>query len=115
MLPVAEDGVWLLGGDVHIDEFERELGHDLPRGDYETIAGLVIAERGDLPEPGLMLTVELPPDPADLVMYDEPRVRLLEIEVLAVERYVPAKVRVRLLDDEPSPEFTGDQGRGVQR
>lgn len=115
VLPVAEDGVWLLGGDVHIDEFERELGHDLPRGDYETIAGLVIAERGDLPEPGLMLTVELPPDPADLVMYDEPRVRLLEIEVLAVERYVPAKVRVRLLDDEPSPEFTGDQGRGVQR
>lgn len=110
--PVADDGVWVMSGDVHIDEFERVLGHDLPRGDYETIAGLVIAEHGDLPEPGLTLMVQLPPDPADLIELDEPRVRLLDIDVLAVERYVPSKLRVRLLEDEPSRDAAGDPERG---
>ncbi|WP_306303547.1 hemolysin family protein [Rhodococcus sp. BS-15] len=47
-----EDGVWLMDGDVHVDEVERTIGRDmlLPRGDYETLAGLLIAEGGNLPE-----------------------------------------------------------------
>ena len=40
-----------LPGDVHVDEVERSLGVDLPRGDYETVAGLIIAAHGSLPEP----------------------------------------------------------------
>jgi CBS domain containing-hemolysin-like protein len=83
-------------GDVHVDEVERALGTDLPRGDYETIAGLVIAHHGGLPEEGATLEIELPPDPADLVHDDEPTRRVLQVQVLAVDRHVPSRVRLRL-------------------
>jgi hypothetical protein len=56
-----------MDGDVHLDEVERAIGHDLPRGDVETIAGLLIAELGALPAEGDTVTVDLPVDPADLV------------------------------------------------
>ncbi|SNS32356.1 Hemolysin, contains CBS domains [Geodermatophilus saharensis] len=95
-VPVAGDGVWEMAGDVHVDEVERALGVDLPRGHYETIAGLVIAAHGDLPEPGTALTVELPPDPGDLIHDDRPAPRHLDVEVLAVERHVPSRVRLEL-------------------
>ena len=85
-----------LPGDVHIDEVERALAVDLPRGHYETIAGLVIAAAGTLPQPGATLTVELPPDPGDLVHDDEPAARRLHVQVLAVERHVPSRVRLEL-------------------
>jgi CBS domain containing-hemolysin-like protein len=95
-VPVEGDGIWEMRGDVHVDEVERALGIDLPRGPYETIAGLVIAVAGTLPAPGATLTVELPPDPGDLVHADEPVARLLHVEVLAVDRHVPARVRLEL-------------------
>jgi CBS domain containing-hemolysin-like protein len=97
-VPVEGDGVWEMPGDVHVDEVERALGVDLPRGDYETIAGLVIAAAGTLPDPGTMLTVDLPPDPGDLVHDDDPAVRQLHVQVLAVERHVPSRVRLELPD-----------------
>jgi CBS domain containing-hemolysin-like protein len=97
-VPVEGDGVWEMPGDVHVDEVERSLGVDLPRGDYETIAGLIIAEAGTLPEPGATLTVELPPDPGDLVHDDEPAARRLHVQVLAVDRHVPSRVRLELPD-----------------
>ena len=39
-------GGWLIRGDVALDEVGRTVGYDLPEGDYETLAGLVIAEFG---------------------------------------------------------------------
>ncbi len=103
IVPGADDE-WRMDGDVHLDEVERAIGHRLPEGDVETIAGLVIAEAGELPEPGRVITVELPQDPAELVS-DEPHDRELEVEVLQVARHVPSEVRVRLVtrgaDDEP--------------
>ncbi|CAM3469905.1 hemolysin family protein [Isoptericola cucumis] len=110
-LPVTvtaeEDGAWVMGGDVHLDEAERAIGHDLPRADQETVAGLLIAARGALPHAGDTITVELPPDPADLV-HDEPVVRRLEVDVLSVERHVPHLVRVRLVEAEGAPADAGD-------
>jgi len=97
-VPVEGDGIWEMPGDVHVDEVERALGVDLPRGDYETIAGLVIAHHGGLPEEGAALEIELPPDPADLVRDDDPPRRVLQVEVLAVDRYVPSRVRLTLPD-----------------
>jgi CBS domain containing-hemolysin-like protein len=97
-VPVEGDGVWEMAGDVHVDEVERALAVDLPRGHYETIAGLVIAAAGTLPEPGATLSVELPLDPADLVHADAPVPRELLVEVLAVDRHVPSRVRLRLPD-----------------
>jgi CBS domain containing-hemolysin-like protein len=95
-VPVEGDGVWEMPGDVHVDEVERALGADLPRGDFETIAGLVIAVHGALPEPGTRLAIELPPDPADLLAAGDPGPRHLQVEVLAVERHVPSRVRLEL-------------------
>ncbi|GAA1708079.1 hemolysin family protein [Isoptericola hypogeus] len=106
-LPVTvtaeEDGAWVMGGDVHLDEAERAIGHDLPRGDHETVAGLLIAARGALPRAGETIVVELPPDPADLV-HDEPTRRRLDVDVIAVERHVPHLVRVRLVEQDTAAE-----------
>ncbi|MEZ0165477.1 hemolysin family protein [Kineococcus sp. LSe6-4] len=91
-VPVEGDGVWEMSGEVHVDEVERSLGVDLPRGDYETIAGLVIAAHGGLPEKGTELDVELPPDLGEL----DPEPQTLHIRVLSVERHVPGRVRLEV-------------------
>jgi CBS domain containing-hemolysin-like protein len=93
-VPVDDDGTWVMAGDVHVDEVERAVGHDLPRGDYETIAGLVIAQHGALPDAGVSVLVELPPDPADLAHSDEPATAWMRVDVLTIDRHVPATVRV---------------------
>lgn len=91
------DGVWLMDGDLHLDEAERAIDHDLPRGDFETMAGLLIAELGALPEEGDTVTVNLPVDPAELVA-DQPVRHQIVVQVLRVERYVPTELRVRLVE-----------------
>jgi CBS domain containing-hemolysin-like protein len=93
-VPPREEGVWLMAGAVHVDEAERALGVDLPRGDYETVAGLVIAHHGRLPEVGTLTEVPLPASPADLLAESPPRA--LHVEVVEVERYVPSTVRITL-------------------
>ncbi|MDX2377105.1 hemolysin family protein [Microbacterium sp. LRZ72] len=95
-LPVrdAEDQ-WRMGGDVHIDEAERAIGHRLPRGDYETIAGLLIAERGALPEEGETLRIDLGSEGADMIEH-EPVRRVVDAEILEVDRHVPTLVRLAL-------------------
>lgn len=87
---------WHMEGDVHVDEVERTIGRRLPEGDFETVAGLVIAEAGELPDVGRVLTVDLPQDPGSLVS-DEQEVHSLEIEVLDVARHVPSELRIRLV------------------
>ncbi|MGO1926197.1 MAG: hemolysin family protein [Brachybacterium tyrofermentans] len=94
----VEDGVWNVAGDVHLDEVERAIGHNLPRGDYETVAGLVIAEHGDLPEPGDSVRVDLDPEGAELAE-DEPPRRFLTVEVVRLESHVPSETVVELHED----------------
>ncbi len=91
------DNTWLMEGDVHLDEVERAIGCDLPRGDVETIAGMLIAEQGALPAEGDTVNVDLPVDPSELVSND-PVQRRLEVEVLHIERHVPTEVRVKLVE-----------------
>jgi CBS domain containing-hemolysin-like protein len=111
--PQSDDGIWVMAGSVHVDEVERALGVDLPRGDYETIAGLTIAHHGSLPDPGTTVVVPLPPDLADLAQLDEPRPTDLHVEVLEVAQYVPATVRLTLSSaigepaDVPAPTDDG--------
>ena len=80
------DEGWLIAGDLHIDEVERVLDHRLPTGDYETLAGLVIAEFGGLPVVGDTVTLELQSDVA------------LTMQVRDVEKHVPASVFVSLVN-----------------
>ncbi|WP_279396118.1 hemolysin family protein [Rhodococcus sp. ARC_M12] len=97
-----EDGVWLMDGDVHVDEVERTIGRDmlLPRGDYETLAGLLIAEGGNLPEVGDTVRIDLAVFGADLMEEVPPRPSL-EVEVLEVDRHVPSELRIRLHENSP--------------
>lgn len=89
---VAEGDGWLMPGDMPIDEARRMLDRVLPEGDYETVAGLAIAEFGSLPEPGERVTVELDPLPDDLLTDEDSPPDLLILEVRAVHRHVPSTV-----------------------
>ncbi|OOE57126.1 hemolysin family protein [Salinivibrio sp. IB282] len=91
------DNVWLMDGDVHIDEVERAIGYDLPRGDVETIAGVLIAACGALPAVGDTVTIALPIDPSELAE-SQPIMRHLEVDVLSIERHIPTSVRVTLTE-----------------
>lgn len=93
-------GLWRMSGAVHLDEVERALEIELPRGSYETLAGLAIAEHGDLPEIGTTIEVPLPGDPADLALDEAPPQQSLELTVLEVDRHVPAQLQVRLTEGE---------------
>ena len=102
-VPGGEDGMWLMGGEVHVDEVERAVGRDMPQGDYETIAGLVIAAHGSLPLIGTELRIELPPDPSDLALIQDPAPTYIQVDVLEIDRHVPSLVRIHLLPPSSDP------------
>lgn len=93
-----DEGVWVMEGDVHLDEVERAVNYDLPRGDFETISGLLIAQLGRLPTKADTILVDLPTDGADLV--SEAPLRRLEVNVLRIARHVPTLVRVKLVKEQ---------------
>jgi putative hemolysin len=47
-----DDGLFMIDGRAEIDAVEDALGMDLPEGDYNTIAGMILEEIGRIPEPG---------------------------------------------------------------
>ncbi|HIZ37323.1 MAG TPA: hemolysin family protein [Candidatus Ruania gallistercoris] len=101
------ESTWLAGGDVPIDEAERAIGHDLPRGHYETISGLLLAEHGELLHPGDLVEIRLPVTPADLVE-DAPVQHAVTVEVVEVERNVPATVRLHV-HEQRTPRAEGGE------
>lgn len=103
--PVADAaGAWLVPGDEPLDEVERTIGQDLPEGDYQTLAGLVIAEHGRLAEPGTVVEVRLPVDANDLLDDEAPEARFALLEVVEVESHVPSQVRITLAAADPLTE-----------
>ena len=97
------EGVWLMAGDVHVDEAERTLSVDLPPGDYETVAGLIISHYDGLPEPGETVLIALPRDPAGLAQGDEAGPQHLQVEILEVRNHVPSQVRMCLRSQSVDP------------
>ncbi|MDO0977201.1 hemolysin family protein [Mycolicibacterium frederiksbergense] len=93
---VATPEGWLVRGDVALDEVSRAVGHDLPEGEYETLAGLIIAEFGGLPAVGDSITVDLGVEPAELIAEDPPVARQLHATVRGVDKHVPASVLVEV-------------------
>ncbi|MEE8602146.1 MAG: hemolysin family protein [Euzebya tangerina] len=72
-----DDGSWRLPGTWRIDEVRRDTGVELPEGEHDTVAGLVMAELGRVPEPG------------DRVELDG-----AVLDVLAMERHTVQSVRL---------------------
>lgn len=105
---IAEAGGWLLAGDLPIDEAERMLDLTLPAGDYETVAGMVIAYAAGLPDIGDTVAIDLPTDAADLVSDGPPPTRRLSAEVRGIERHVPAALFVSVGTAETSEESCHD-------
>ena len=100
----AEDG-WMVSGNTPLDEVDRAVGIELPEGDYETIAGLVIAAHGGLPDVGDSVEIELAPEPDDLLDDGPSPRRIVRIDVRAIERRVPAAVFMHA----PVEEVTADE------
>ena len=97
-LTSAGERAWTVRGDAPLDEVEREIGVMLPRGEYHTVAGLVIAARGALPQPGECVEVELPADPVELAHHEHPPRRSLRATVRDVARYVPTDLELELAE-----------------
>lgn len=111
----VDDDHWVLPGDVHLDEVERLIGHDLPPGDAETIAGLLVATHGDLLPAGTVVRIDLPAKPGEAVQGLR-ITRWLEVEVTEVARHVPAKLIVHLHEhDEDLSETPADAPEEVSR
>jgi CBS domain containing-hemolysin-like protein len=91
---------WRVRGDAHVDEVSRTVGWDLPEGDYETMAGLVIAEFVGLPEVGDTVTIAIEPDPSTLLDDDEAPPRTVRATVLEVDKRVPALLSISVAQDE---------------
>lgn len=103
---VAEGEGWLLAGDVHLDEVERLLGLSLPAGDYETIAGLVIAVFNGLPAVGDRIDIPLRRAAADYIDDRPPPRRSLNAQVREIDNHVPSSVYLTVSTE---PEATGDE------
>lgn len=101
------DAAWSVPGDLHLDELERLIGHDLAESDVETVAGLVIDAHGDLPPVGTVVRIDLPERPSESVQGMDIE-RWLTIEVREVDRHVPSQLEVHLdevdRDAEPADE-----------
>ncbi len=50
-------GSTVLPASLHIDEVRESTGFEMPEGDYETLAGLVLDRLGHIPVPGEIVTV----------------------------------------------------------
>ena len=96
---------WIVDGDVHLDELERVIGTAIPDGEYETVAGLLIAEVGSLPDEGQTHDVPLPAHGEDYLADDDPEARLLRMRVEEIEHHVPSRLRIELIEPQ---SLTGD-------
>jgi len=71
----------MVDASVSIADLSRYLGTDLPEdGDYHTLAGLVVAELGRVPEPGATLRAF----GLDLVVREADERRVVKVEITRV-------------------------------
>ncbi|HLC40355.1 MAG TPA: hemolysin family protein [Methylomirabilota bacterium] len=73
------DGSYLVAGRLSIEELNNELGWDLPKVDYETLGGLVLATLNRIPRPGEELNV----GNYHLTVVDADDRRVLKVKVTA--------------------------------
>ncbi len=110
VITVAGEG-WLIRGDAPLDEVVRTLDHDLPEGDYETLAGLIIAQFGGLPAVADTVEIELGSTADDLLSQAPAPTRIFTAEVRALDKRVPSQVfvTIRTVGVPPGPTGTLDE------
>ena len=69
-----EPGVWVIDASSRTDEIERVTGFDLPEGEYDTVAGLVLDRLERIPEVG------------DHVVVEGVRIEVLAVEDFAIQQ-----------------------------
>jgi CBS domain containing-hemolysin-like protein len=99
--PLAGDGGWIVPGSTLVEELERLVQRDLPRGGYTTVGGLLMAELGRLPEPGDTVMVAAPAPPGD----PDGAPSALTVTVCAVRHRVPEQLELRWAE----PAGTGER------
>jgi len=90
-----DDGRYLIEGDKPIDILNEELDWDLPQGDYETVAGLIIQKLERIPGPGDQVTV------------DNFRLTVKE----ASKRKINSVILRRISSDYPQPDSTNSESK----
>jgi CBS domain containing-hemolysin-like protein len=87
-------GVWEVPGWLRLDEVERATGISLPESDdYDTLAGLILARLGRMPEPGDELTVPIS-QPTDDPFAETDDDDVAHMTVMSLNRRVPEWVRL---------------------
>lgn len=103
---VRRGEAWDLDGALRIHEIALATDIDLPDEDeYDTLAGLILYRLGRFAVPGDVITVELPPSLED----DTPT--HARLEVLALDRHVPERVRLTPVIQERDSEEESDKGQ----
>lgn len=103
-ITITDEDEWLVEGDTPIDEIERAIGHELPEGDFETVSGLILSHAGALVEQGDVHEIPLEAEPEDYVEGEDAPTRQLRVEIREIERNVPAKVHLELVETEAVEE-----------
>lgn len=96
-----EEGVWSVAASSRPDEIERITGFDLPDGEYDTVAGLVLDRLERIPEVGDSFTV------------DGIRVEVLAVDGFAIERIelrVDPEALAEAADEDSQAGSSGDGG-----
>jgi CBS domain containing-hemolysin-like protein len=96
-----ESGVWSVAASSRPDEIERITGFDLPDGEYDTVAGLVLDRLERIPEVGDSFTV------------DGIRVEVLAVDGFAIERIelrVDPEALAEADGEDPQDRASGDPG-----
>ncbi len=88
-----EPGVWSVAASSRPDEIERITGFDLPDGEYDTVAGLVLDRLERIPEAGDSFTVDG-----------------IRVEVLAVDGFAIERIELRV-DPEALAEADGEDAQ----
>ena len=84
------DGRYMVPGTLRIDEAADSIGMDLPEGDYETVAGLVMDRLGRVPSPN------------DSVEVDGWRLTVAEMHRRQIRRLLTERTQEETNEDEPS-------------
>ncbi len=78
--PRDSEGWYQVPPEAPLEEIERALGVELPRGDFETLAGLIVDHLGRLPRAGERLS--LPGLEVEVLESDERAIRALRVRPL---------------------------------